>query len=72
MDYNNAATIMTITPAPPAYTELSEDAAPMKFEGIVETGTEVLGLTLVGAEETLAEVVPATVGPALEVLLYAA
>jgi len=36
--YRNAAAIMTITPAPPAYIELRDDAAPMKFEGIVDEG----------------------------------
>jgi len=36
--YRNAAAIITTTPAPPAYMELRDGAAPMKFEGIVEEG----------------------------------
>jgi hypothetical protein len=57
---------MTNTPAPPAYMELSDEAAPMKFAGIVEEG--VVELRTVGA--TVWDPVPA-VGPAV-VLLCAA
>jgi len=67
IDYSNAAAIMTNTPALPAYMELSDEAAPMKFAGIVEEGVDEL--RSVGATVVL-DPVPA-VGPA-EVLLYAA
>jgi hypothetical protein len=33
-DYNNAAAIMTTTPALPAYMPFKLDAAPMKFAGM--------------------------------------
>lgn len=76
-DYSNAAAIMTITPALPAYTELSDEAAPMKFVGIVEEGVALaLALALAMAlalSRTVGAVVgkdpvPIAVGPAVVVL----
>lgn len=64
--YRNAAAIITKTPALPAYIELSDEAAPMKFAGIVEEGVELV-LTKVGATVVL-DPVPTAVGPAVVLL----
>lgn len=61
---------MTITPALPAYIELRDEAAPMKFEGMVEEGVELV-LSWVGAPALPEDPVPIAVGPAV-VLLWAA
>jgi len=62
---------MTNTPALPAYMELSEAAAPMKFDGMVEEGVALVP-SCVGGVTVLPDPVPmAAVGPAV-VLLNAA
>ena len=58
---------MTTIPALPAYIELSDEAAPMKFAGIVD---EALAVLLLDADVVPAPF-PAAVGPAVVVLLYA-
>lgn len=64
--YSKAAAIMTKTPALPAYIELSDEAAPMKFAGRVEDGVELV-LRMVGATVVL-DPVPTAVGPTVVLL----
>jgi hypothetical protein len=64
--YSNAAAIITTIPALPAYIELSDEAAPMKFAGIVDVSFALL-LALDAPVED--ELVPTAVGPARVVLL---
>jgi len=62
---------MTKTPALPAYIELSDEAAPMKLDGIVEDGAvPALVLMNVGAYVDVVPiaVVPTAVGPAVVLL----
>jgi hypothetical protein len=67
-DYSNAAAIITTHPALPAYMPFSDEAAPIKFDGIVEVACAVL---LTPEASVVLEPVPTAVGPAAVVLLYA-
>ena len=66
LGYSNAAAIMTTNPALPAYIELSEEAAPMKFAGIVD---DALAVLLETDATVVVALVLTTVGPVRVVLL---
>lgn len=62
--YSNAAAIMMTIPALPAYIELSDEAAPMKFAGTVDEACVLLALNDATVEDV-------AVPTARVVLLYA-
>lgn len=66
LGYSNAAAIITTNPALPAYIELSEEAAPMKFAGTVD---DALAVLLDIDATVVVALVPTTVGPVRVVLL---
>jgi len=67
--YSIAAAIITTKPALPAYMPFSDEAAPMKFAGIVEVAfAEVV---TPDASAVVLAPVPTAVGPAIVVLLCA-